>query len=918
VSNIVKIELPSRFQFNRKLGTGRTAYVVLAKDQELHREVAIKLIQIRTSRTDAVAASVNFDSDTRRRARREVDLACRLRHPHIVAAYDFFETQSAMGLVQQAIEGSDWAAESTRTSEREQVSRMRKLALAVHYIHEQGWAHGDIKPENVLVDADGEPYLCDFGSARLLTDSGVAVGDDHVASDDIEINGTPAYMAPECAAGQSPASVAADVYSLGMLLIDRLTGSCPFSGTPASILDAVVHRGPPPLVSLGYYRNPRMQSIVDKATCHDPRDRYQTAAAFAEDLSHYLDNRPLLAKASNQWERWRLWGKRNPTMRVLSGLFVSVLVSAILLVTANWRSANLQSKRLIQSETQLNLESNALRKSERELTVLIETLRLRQAAVQRAESLSIQLRNNAEAIQLERLAMIEKSKKLEADAKQKMHALHMSIMKSKAANIRLKSLSEQSTAERSRLQSFTKQIAANESREAIDAAIASMQASNWDEMELALSAVHDDFRGFLYHHLSMIAFQGSVTPRTQTFDVPFDVEKVVSSPSAAALAAFSRAGHGVWINKASHRVVPLPAPDEIRNARSEITAAAISSDGNDIAIGWDHKGSSQRITTYHVTDDPIQIKHDHRLSQNVNAMRFAGRNLYALVSSQNGDSIGLLDLQTNTFVWQREAESDADARTRNAIMLLETQCNPYSTLAFALFSNASTPQLEIVCIDFRSEDALPMVHTFELGDVDSAWNLTSLFFSEGTAIGTVKEQAVSVEPVSLQTHDAKAMINRNQTLPIRLWRMPDGVGVGSSPLVRQETMAMSMTGGGMGMGTGMETGDKLSDFFPDSVTGRLVCIDRDQLEVVSVAESEDGTPSELVSLHSLPLIPSIRYVRGLATADHSHFVQRADHKLVLHPLQHRPNHVYVSVEDFAADLREFTDRNNLDAILMQE
>ena len=703
-----------------------------------------------------------------------------------------------------------------------------------------------------------------------------------------------------------------------MLLIDRLTGRCPFSGTPAAILDAVIHRGPPPLVSLGYYRNPRLQSIVDKATCREPLNRYESAAAFAEDLSHYLENRPLLAKAPSRWERWRLWGKRNPTMRLLSGLFVSVLVSAILLVTANWRSSNLQSKRLIQSEAQLTQESNALRQSEGKLTALIETLRLRQAAVQRAESLSIELRNNAEATQLERLAMIEKSKKLEADANQKMHALQMSIVKTKAANIQLQSLNEQSNTEQSRLQSFTKQIAANESREAIDAAITWMQTSKWDEMELSLSAVHDDFRGFLYHHLSMFAFHGSMTPRTQTFAVPFDVEKVVSSPSAAALAAFSRGGQGVWIDQVRHRVVALPAPEEIRNSRSEITAAAISADGNDIAIAWDHKGSSRRITNYRVAADEIQMEHDRPLPQNVNALRFAGIKLYALVSSQNGGSIGLLDPQTETFVWKWENKPGADARADNAIMLLETQCDPYSTLTFAVFSNKPTPQLDIVCIDFRSEDSLPSVHTFELGDVDSAWNLTSLFFSDGTAIGTIEGQGMSVEPASLLARNSQAIINRNQTMPIRLWRTADGVGIHTSPLVRQQTMAMSMTGSGMGMQMGTETGDKFSDVFPDSVARRLVCIDRDQLEVMSVAESEDGTPPELVSLHSLPLMKSIRYARGLLTPDHSHFVQREHHKLVLHPFQHRPKRNYVSVDEFVADLRKFTDRNNLDTILMQE
>ncbi|EMI19490.1 serine/threonine protein kinase [Rhodopirellula maiorica SM1] len=908
MSTVTKIELPSRFKFNRKLGTGRIGHVVLATDQELQREVAIKLIPFRTSHADSAATSVQGDVDTRRRARHEVDLACRLRHPSIVAAYDFFETRAAMGLVQQAVHGGDWTSDVTRKGERDQVERVRKLALAVDYIHEQGWAHGDIKPENVLVDLDGEPYLCDFGSARPLLDRDTAVGESEAVSRPIEINGTPAYMAPECASGRSPASVSADVYSMGMLLMDRLTGRCPFDGPPAAILDAVVHRGPPSLVSLGFYRNSRMQSIVDKATCRDPSHRYESAAAFAEDLSRYLENRPLVAKTSSFWERWRLWGKRNPMMRGLCGVFVSVLVSAILLVTANWRSANIQSKRLIQSEAQLIAESTSLRQSEEKLTALIDTLRRRQAAVQQAESLAIQLRNDAETTQLERVALIEKSKKLEEDANQKMHALQMSIAKTKAANIQLQSLNEQSNAEQSRLQNFTRQVAANESREAIDAAIASMNVSKWDEMERSLSAVHEDFRGFLYHHLALVAFHGSVTPRVLTFEVPIRAEKMVLSSDAATLAAFSREGQGVWINTARRRVLTLSAPEDIRRARPEVTAATISADGNQIAVAWDHRDSSQRIATYHLAEDQVQLVSDLALPHNANAFRFSGNKVYALVSSDDGKTIGLWDVQSDGFVWQLENEV-ADERQ---VLLLETQCDRDSTLAFAIFSFNPSQSLDIVCIDFRASASPPTVHTFELGTIDMEWKPASLFFCDGTAMGTVNEQGFSVEPASLLRRDMQAIVNRNHTMLVRWWRTADGTGVLASPLVPEPSA--DRDDGWMSMGKD----HKYSVVFPDSMARCLVCFDRNGSKFVSVEESEDEGGAKLVPLHTLPLLRSIRHARGMFTADRTHFVEHSYHKIVVHPLQHRPIRHHVSVDDFVADLREFSERNDLDAILRRE
>ncbi|GAA5506987.1 serine/threonine protein kinase [Novipirellula caenicola] len=913
MSQVTKIELPSRFKFNRTLGTGRRGHVVLAIDQELHREVAIKLIPIPSSHTDSVAESGHDNADPRGRARREVDLACRLRHPNIVAAYDFFETQTAMGLVQQAVCGGDWTSDATRLGEREQVLRLRKLALAIDYIHEQGWAHGDIKPENVLVDAEGEPYLCDFGSAVPLSDCDTLERECDADSHSVEINGTPAYMAPECASGRSPATVSADVYSMGILLIDRLTGRCPFDGPPAAILDAVIHRGPPPLVSLRFYRNPRMQAIVDKATCRDPRDRYRSAAAFAKDLTHYLENRPLVARAPGPWERWRLWGKRNPMMQGLCAVFVSVLLMAILLVTANWRSAAMQSQRLIQSEAQLIEEFNSLRQSEKQLTELIETLRRRQAAVQHAESLAIRLRNDAEATQVERLALVEKSKKLEADANQKMHALQMSIAKTKAANIQLQSLSEQSSVEQSRLQSFARQVAANESHEAIEAAIAAMKDSDWDQMEQSLWTVHEDFRGFLYHHLALIAFHGSTTPRAQTFNVPIRVEKMVLGSNAATLVALSREGRGFWIDTVRHRILSLSAPADIRDARPDVAAAAMSSDGSDIVIAWDQRDNSRRIATYHVAKDRVRQEDERSIPHNVHAFRFAGKKAYALVSSDRGETIGVWDLQSENFVWQSErSENESNSDGSRQVLLLETQCDRETTLTFAILSGSPTALLEIVCIDFRSQMSLPTVETFELGMIDTEWKLTSLSFCNGTAIGTVKEQGNSAEPASLLRRDLQAIVNRNHTMLIRLTRTADGAGVRAFPLDHQDPTEMEAGS------RSMRKDQKYSFVFPDSTARRLVGFDTDELEIWSIEEPEGEAVPHLVPLHTVPLMPSIRHARGMFTADRSHFVEYRHPKIVVHPLQHRPIRNEVALEDFVAELREFSGRNNFDAMLRHE
>jgi len=310
------------YELLEEVGRGGQGVVFRARQKSLNRIVALKVISL-----GQWASKAHL-----KRFRLEAEAAARLEHPGIVPIHEVGERDGSCYFSMKFVEGGqlDEVARREPIPIRHAAELIARIARTVHYAHEHGILHRDIKPGNILLDTKGEPHLTDFGLARL-------VESESSVTQTLDILGTPSYMAPEQAVGNNSAITrVTDVYGLGAVLYQLLTGQPPFAGgatyeTIKLLLDAEPRH--PRLLNPKIDRD--LSTICLKCLEKDPKRRYSSALALAEDLERWLKHEPIQARHTGVFARGRKWVRRNPSISVMAAMLLALAVPLGVMV---WKS----------------------------------------------------------------------------------------------------------------------------------------------------------------------------------------------------------------------------------------------------------------------------------------------------------------------------------------------------------------------------------------------------------------------------------------------------------------------------------------------------------------------------------------------------------------------------------------------------
>jgi serine/threonine protein kinase len=327
------------YEIRERLGSGCSSHVYRAWDRRLQRPVALKVFR-----------TAHLDTELFTRFRSEARAVAALRHSNIIPIHDIGEHEGQPYLSLGYVDGGSLAQRTGGQPYpvRPSAELLVKLAEAVQYAHERGIVHRDLKPSNVMVDRDGEPLIIDFGLAKRLESQ---AGD--VSTMVGTVLGTPCYMAPEQAAGRTQEiGPATDVYALGAILYELLTGRPPFRGSSSlETLEQVRSRQPTPPQKLRREVPCDLETICLKCLEKDPRRRYASARALADDLACYLAGQPIAARPVPAWERAVKWATRQPVRLVVEAVLAATILLG--LVPTVWTVGHGQIVGQLQQELEL-------------------------------------------------------------------------------------------------------------------------------------------------------------------------------------------------------------------------------------------------------------------------------------------------------------------------------------------------------------------------------------------------------------------------------------------------------------------------------------------------------------------------------------------------------------------------------------
>jgi tetratricopeptide (TPR) repeat protein len=323
------------YEILRELGRGGMGVVYEARQLSLNRPVALKMI----------LAGAHAGLEELLRFRTEAAAAARLQHANIVQIHEVGEHNGQPYLTLEHVPGGSLADKlgGTPLPPRDAARFVDTLARAVHYAHSRGIVHRDLKPANILLAADGSPKITDFGLSTHVG-SASAAGTLQAHTQTGAILGTPSYMAPEQATGRGgDIGPTTDVYALGAILYELLTGRPPFrAATPLETLQQVLEEDPVPPSRLQRSAAGDTETICLKCLRKEPGKRYASAADLADDLKRSLNGESIRARRTSRVERLGRWCRRNPRVAVLVGLLALVLAGGLTGVAVQWQRAERQ------------------------------------------------------------------------------------------------------------------------------------------------------------------------------------------------------------------------------------------------------------------------------------------------------------------------------------------------------------------------------------------------------------------------------------------------------------------------------------------------------------------------------------------------------------------------------------------------